>query len=144
MKFAPDVIAGDALSTAASGMAAQRVRMNVLANNLANVRTTRDARGRFAPYLRKEVLFRAARINPNKPDEQGVLVHGIEPGRRPYVLIHEPGHPESDASGYRKVPAVSVPREMATMIEASRAYEANLSAMKLAGGALDRTTTILG
>lgn len=137
------IIEADSLQTSASGMAAQRIRMNVLANNLANIQTTRDAAGNFAPFLRKEVLFKTAKIDPNKPDDQGVLLDRIVPSRVPFQLRHDPEHPEADERGYRRVPNVSVPREMVNMIEASRAYEANLAAMTIAGSAKKKDVDIL-
>ncbi len=139
----PHIVEADPVSTAASGLFAQRTRMNVLANNLANVNTTRDEQGNFAPYLRKEVLFKTAAINPDKPDEQGVDVHSILPSRMPLRRIYEPDHPEADAMGYRLEPGVKVTQEMTNFIEASRAYESNLNSMKISADALGRTIGIL-
>jgi flagellar basal-body rod protein FlgC len=137
------LVEADVASVAASGMHSQRVRMNAIANNIANIHTTRGPDGDFAPFLRKEVLFQTKEINPEKWDEQGVDVHSILPGNAPLREIYDPTHPEADASGKRKVPRVTLPLEMANMIEASRAYEANLKAMKVGGGALKKTTSIL-
>lgn len=139
----PHILEADALSTAASGMAAQRTRMTVLANNLANMNTTRNEKGEFAPYLRKEVLFKPAEINKDKPDEQGVLVHQIIENEKALRRIFAPGHPEADAKGYRLEPKIGIAKEMVNFIEASRAYEANLNSMKLATGALKKTVEIL-
>lgn len=139
----PNLVEADIVSTAASGMHSQRVRMNAIANNIANLNTTRGPDGEFAPFLRKEVLFKTREINPDKPDEQGVDVHSILPGNDPLREIYDPTHPESDSRGMRKVPRMPLPLEMANMIEAARAYEANLKAMKVGGGALKKTTSIL-
>ena len=139
----PHIVEADPVSTAASGLFAQRTRMNVLANNIANVNTTRDEKGNFAPYLRKEILFKTAEINPDKPDEQGVLVHQILPSNMPLRRVYEPEHPEADEKGYRFEPSVKVTQEMANFIEASRAYEANLNAMKIASESMGQTIGIL-
>jgi len=137
------LVEADVSSTAASGMYSQRVRMNAIANNIANLHTTRGPKGEFAPFLRKEVLFKTRPINPDKLDEQGVDVHAILPGNNPLRDVYDPTHPEADERGMHKVPAVSLPLEMANMIEASRAYEANLSAMKVGGDAIKKTASIL-
>ncbi|MBF0246109.1 MAG: flagellar basal body rod protein FlgC [Planctomycetes bacterium] len=139
----PNIVPQDPLSTAASGMSAQRIRMNMLANNLANINTTRDAAGNFKTYLRKEVLLRTVAIDPGKPDEQRVAVHAIVNSKNSTRKIFEPEHPDADQFGYRLAPAVSIPLEMARMIEATRAYEANLNALYVSRGALERTTDIL-
>jgi flagellar basal-body rod protein FlgC len=139
----PYLVKSDAVSTAFSGMNAQRVRMNAIASNMANVHTTRRADGSFLPYLRKEVLFKTADIKESSPDEQGVLVDQILDAQSPLRQIYDPLHPEADAKGYRMEPQVSIAKEMVSMIEASRAYEANLSGMKTASRALKQTTDIL-
>jgi flagellar basal-body rod protein FlgC len=117
--------------------------MNAIANNIANLHTTRGPDGDFAPFLRKEVLFRTREVNPEKWDEQGVDVHSILPSNSPLREMYDPTHPEADEKGMRKVPRVPLSLEMANMIEAARAYEANLKAMKVGGGAMKKTTSIL-
>lgn len=139
----PHILEGDALSTAASGLAAQRTRMTVLANNIANLNTTRNDKGQFAPYLRKEVLFKTAEVNPDMPDEQGVLVDKILESKAPLRRIYDPEHPDADKTGYRFEPNVKITSEMTNFIEASRAYEANLNSMKVASSALKETHNIL-
>jgi flagellar basal-body rod protein FlgC len=143
MPLPPNLVEADAVSTAFSGMHAQRIRMNAIANNLANTHTTRAADGSFAPFLRKEVIFRTQELNPNKPYEQGVEVQSILESQQPLRRIHDPDHPEADATGYRFEPNISVPIEMVSMIEASRAYEANLRSMKVASNSLRLTDSIL-
>ena len=143
MPLPPNLVEADTVSTSFSGMHAQRIRMNVLANNVANVNTTRAADGSFAPYLRKEVIFRTQDIKPGQPYEQAVGVFGILESRQPLRRIHDPEHPEADAKGYRFEPNISLPLEMASVIEASRAYEANLKTMKIASNSLRLTDSIL-
>lgn len=139
----PYLVEADPISTAASAMAAQRVRMNTIANNMANIKTTRNDKGEFQPYLRKEVLLKTAKIKPSMPDEQGVEVHKIIESKTPLKRIYDPEHPEANGKGYRFEPNVSIPKEMINMIEATRLYEANLRGMKAAGSALKKTTSIL-
>lgn len=124
-------------------MHAQRVRMNVIANNLANIKTTRNDKGEFAPFLKKEVLFRTQPIDPNRPTEQGVAVHQIAHSNVPTRKIYDPGHPESDERGWREEPGVKIAQEMASMIEASRAYEANMKSMRTLRDAIFKSTKIL-
>ena len=143
MPLPPNLVEADTISTAFSGMHAQRIRMNVLANNVANANTTRAADGSFKPYLRKEVIFRTQNIKPSQPDEQGVDVFGILESRQPLRRLYDPEHPEADAKGYRFEPNISLPLEMASVIEASRAYEANLKTMKIASNSLRLTDSIL-
>ena len=144
MSFLPPyLVRTDDLSTAASGLAAQRVRLNTIANNLANVNTTRDQNGDFSVYMKKEVLFRSREPNKNTPDEQGVEVFDIVESQAPLRRIFEPGHPDSNEQGFRFEPNVSISREMVSMIEATRAYDANLKSMKVRSGALAKTNSIL-
>lgn len=138
-----DLLEADAVSTAYSGMSAQRARMNAIANNLANINTLSTESHEFLPYLKKEVLFKTLEPRPSAPDEQGVEVHAITPNRIPFKDIYDPQHPNADERGYYKAPNISTAREMVNMIEASRAYEANLRSMKVAGGALTKTVSIL-
>lgn len=139
----PYLVEADTVSTAFSGMRAQRIRMNAIANNIANVHTTRSANGEFAPFLRKEVVFKTLGIKPNLPYNQGVEVQKIVEAPNPLEQVYEPEHPESDDKGYRLLPNVKIPLEMANMIEASRAYEANLRAMKVSGRAFKQDVDIL-
>jgi flagellar basal-body rod protein FlgC len=139
----PYLVEADTVTTAYSGMRAQRIRMNAIANNIANVHTTRGPNGEFAPFLRKEVVFKTLGIKPSAPYNQGVEVQSILDAPHALQRIYEPEHPESNEKGYRFVPNVKVPLEMANMIEASRAYEANLRAMKVAGRALKQDVDIL-
>jgi flagellar basal-body rod protein FlgC len=139
----PHLVEADTVSTAYSGMRAQRIRMNTIANNIANMHTTRGPNGEFAPFLRKEVLFKALDINPKKPYNQGVEIQEVLDAPNGLRRMYDPAHPEADETGYRMTPNVKLPLEMANMIEASRAYEANLRAMKVSGRALKQDVDIL-
>jgi len=113
----------------ASGIFAQRVRMDVIANNVANAESTRTPGG--GPYRRQTVTFRALYedVTGNRPVPAGVKVEGVTEDPTDYRVVYDPGHPDADASGYVKMPNVNVVEEMVDMISATRAYEANVTAL---------------
>jgi flagellar basal-body rod protein FlgC len=129
----------DALHTSASGLTAQRLRMNLISANLANVNTTRTPEG--GPYRRKEVVFAA---RPKASSFREVLkarqhqapcevqADKIIEDRRPPVVKYAPHHPDADEKGYVALPHVNVMEEMVNMISATRSYEANVTAVRAA------------
>ncbi len=125
-----------ALRIGASGLAAQRVRMNVVASNLANANTTRTPEG--GPYRRKDVLLSAMVVPHGFEDEltarmddqlREVTVVGVESDGSAPRMVYDPGHPDADPNGYVAMPNVDVVSEMVDMITASRTYEANATAI---------------
>ncbi|KJS30361.1 MAG: flagellar basal body rod protein FlgC [Desulfatitalea sp. BRH_c12] len=127
----------DALQTSATGLSAQRLRMNLISSNLANINTTRTAEG--GPYKRKDAVFTAnpqssgfndALARQMDPQRIEVLVTEIRNDERPPVLKFDPGHPDADGDGFVALPNVNVVEEMVNMISASRSYEANVTAIK--------------
>lgn len=127
----------DALNTSASGLSAQRLRMNLISDNLANANTTRTAAG--GPFRRKEPVFEARAIDGSfrhaldravSGDMTSVKVAEIVPDNRPPIYKYDPGHPDADAKGYVAMPNIQVIEEMVNMMSASRSYEANVSAIK--------------
>ena len=116
----------------ASGLAAERLRMEVIANNIANAHTTRDVDG--GPFRRKEVVFAAAFQQATSLADGnrlgGVHVVGIQPDSTELPRIYRPGHPDADAEGFVTMPNVRVPNEMVDLITASRGYEANLRVLR--------------
>jgi flagellar basal-body rod protein FlgC len=122
-----------ALEVAASGLSAERVRMNTVASNLANARTTRTDAG--GPYKRLDPVFEAVGLDHSRGvlATQGgvslVRVARIEQDRRPGMLVYEPGHPDANAQGYVEYPNVNAVEEMVNMITASRAYEAGITSI---------------
>ncbi len=130
----------DALNICASGMTAQRVRMDTIAQNIANVNTTRDENGNI--FRRKTVLFQTktqdsfsrmlAMSQQNNASDligNGVRVTAIvEDHVTPLRKVYEPGHPDADADGYVTQPNINTVTEMTNLIDASRAYEANITA----------------
>lgn len=123
---------------AASGMTAERLRLDVIANNLANVNSTRTAEG--GPYRRQQVVFAAREAGPqrrvggrpqNRPG-MGVRVVGIVRDTTPFKRVWDPHHPDADEEGYVLLPNVDVVTEMVDMISATRAYEANVAVLQAA------------
>lgn len=123
-----------ALEVAASGLSAERTRMNTIASNLANARTTRTAEG--GPYKRLDPVFQATPIGGDAmggANESGVSlvkVQRIQQDTRDPQLVYEPGHPDADGKGYVRYPNINVVEEMVNMITASRAYEAGITSVE--------------
>ncbi|NSW89890.1 MAG: flagellar basal body rod protein FlgC [Firmicutes bacterium] len=130
----------EALDAAASGLSAQRLRMDVIAQNIANINTTRTERG--IPYRRKVVVFEERQNN--KPFSQfltesskkkylgianGVRVARIIEDPSPFKRVYDPGHPDANEEGYVEMPNIDIVTEMINMISASRAYEANVASI---------------
>lgn len=126
------------LGISASGLSAQRARMDAIANNIANANTTRTPEG--GPYRRQRVLVREAR-DPATGEPLGVRVVGMARDQTPPRRVYDPGHPDADESGYVELPNVNVIAEMIDMLSATRAYEANATAIdaakEMANRALD-------
>ena len=144
----------DAINTAASGLSAERLRMDVTAENLANAQTTRGADGR--PYQRKVVALQAegggagfgatlsgAMNRGSGSGSGGVRVAGITTDSTPNRLVYDPGHPDADARGYVSMPNVQPVTEMVDLISASRGYEANVTVMQTAKQMFSKTLDIL-
>ena len=127
-----------------SGLVAQRQRMNTIAGNIANVHTTRDADGNLSPFQRRLVTFEADTADSGS-DTTGVGVnYRVEidtetPARR----VHEPGHPDADADGYVNLPNINMITEFVNAMEASRAYEANVTAIEVTKQMAEVTLQIL-
>lgn len=120
---------------AGSGMSAQRFRMDTIAENIANVNTTRTDDG--TPYRRKVVSFHEKLTSPTFTDAMkkatefrgdGVKVVGVYEDTSDYIMEYDPEHPDADENGYVSYPNVNTVTEMTNLIDASRAYEANVTA----------------
>jgi flagellar basal-body rod protein FlgC len=114
-----------AMDISASGMRAQRTRMNIISSNIANAHTTRTAEG--GPYQRKDVVFRE---NTFEQHLSSVEVEGIVKDAREGNRIYDPDNPDADENGYVTMPNVNIMEEMVNMIGATRAFEANTTAVK--------------
>lgn len=117
---------------AASGLSAQRSRLNVTASNLANAETTKTENG--GPYLRRQVTFTAGRTEFASALDgavQRVNVTAVtEDTTSPTRMVFDPGHPDARPDGYVEMPNVNVVEEMTEMITASRSYEANATSFE--------------
>lgn len=120
------------LGVSASALSAQRTRLNVIAENIANANTTRAEGG--GPYRRRVVTLESeapkfSALMPGEPQLRGVKIGGIEQMQETRKM-HMPGHPDADADGMVEMPNVNPVMEMADMMMATRAYEANVSAIQ--------------
>lgn len=143
----------DAIDVTGSGLSAERLRMDVTSENLANAQTTRGADGQ--PYRRKEVVLQeagggssfgsvlAGAIGNASSPARGVQVAGIVADGTPLKRIYDPGHPDADKNGYVTMPNVNTVTEMTDLISASRAYEADVTAMQTAKQMFTKTLDIL-
>ena len=131
----------DVLDMGASGLQAQRTRMDTIAGNIVNANTTRNAQGQPIPYRRRFVLF--APGQPGNQEKPGVRVQQIMIDQSPFQKRHEPGHPDADAEGYVKYPNIDLAMEYVNALEASRAYEANVTMMEVSKAMLNASLRLI-
>jgi flagellar basal-body rod protein FlgC len=140
---------------AASGMHAQRIKMDTISSNIANINTTRNSKGEKEVYHRKDVNFKEMAVekgysfpsssasvlfdapseprliegsmNSNGNTISGVMVDSVTDTANPTRIIYDPSHPDADKDGYVELPNVNIVEEMVNMVNASRAYEANIT-----------------
>ena len=155
---------------AASGMHAQRIKMDTISSNIANVNTTRNANGEKEVYHKKQVNFKEMIMEkgygfpkgnvgvefdpPSEPYlvggvsmggnsiSKGVMVDSVVETENPTRIIYDPSHPDADAEGYVEVPNVNIVEEMVNMVNASRAYEANISVAQTTKSMISAATQI--
>ena len=121
-----------AISASASGLDAQRARMEVAVSNLANADSTRTANGE--PYRRREIVLEAIPANGEVSGDvqaSGVRVSAVLEDQSDFRRRYDPSHVDADANGFVATPNVDVPEEMVDMLGAARAYQANLTAIGL-------------
>lgn len=123
------------LNISGSGLTAQKLRMDVISQNIANAEVTRTENG--TPYRRKMVVlssisgggsFRDALDKATNVKTSGVQVRSVVEDQAPLVPVYNPSHPDADEEGYIMLPNVNTAQEMIDMLGASRAYEANITA----------------
>jgi len=126
----------DSININATGLTAQKTRIDIISKNMTNAETTRGTGG--MPYRRQMAVFQEKKSNPfeyylsqktNKFNGEGVKITKIIEDTTPFKLVYEPGHPDADEDGYVKMPNVEMVKEMVDLIDAQRAYEANITAM---------------
>lgn len=119
----------------ASGLSAQRQRMDAIASNLANIETTRTPEG--GPYKRKDVIFTALPLENFATTLKDALadkvrkveVTDVVEDQSPPMMVHNPNHPDADAEGYVAMPNINLMEEMVNLINATRSFEANIQAV---------------
>jgi flagellar basal-body rod protein FlgC len=118
------------IQNTSAALSAERTRMDVISENIANAQTTRGIDGK--PYQRKVVVFETALQQAMDGGAPTATLSGtrIQKDNRPPQLVYEPGHPDADARGMVAMPNVNIHEEMADLISASRTFEANLSVVK--------------
>jgi flagellar basal-body rod protein FlgC len=144
----------DALDVAGSGLSAERLRMDVTAENLANAQTTKGANGQ--PYKRKEVVLQevgssgfgaalagAMGAGAKTASAGGVQVAGIVEDSTPGKKVYDPSNPDANAQGYVTMPNIEPVTEMVDLISASRSYEADVTAMQTAKQMFTKTLELL-
>jgi flagellar basal-body rod protein FlgC len=148
----------DAISIAGSGLTAERIRMDVTAENLANADTTKAANGK--PYQRQEVVLAQAasgagssfsgalsgalaQAQPSGGAPGGVQVSEIVSDQTPDRQVYDPSNPEADAHGYVKMPNVSTVTEMTDLISEQQSYQSDVTAMQTAKSMFTSTLGIL-
>jgi flagellar basal-body rod protein FlgC len=141
------------MEISASALTAQRLRLNVTAENLANAQTTQTADG--TPYRRKEVTLQAvpnggfgAQLSKAMGGGSGVAPGGVQAteiteDETDGKLVYDPGHPDANEQGYVRMPNVDTVTEMVDLIDAQRAYEANVTAMSASKQMFAKTLEIL-
>ena len=136
----------------ASGMSAERLRLDVISENIANANTTRTKEG--GPYVRKNVIFTEKVSTADSFGEvlnrtisgigNGVKVTAITKDTDTDMnLVYEPSHPDADENGYVLYPNVNIVTEMSDLIDASRAFEANTTAFEASKNVASRGLSIL-
>lgn len=134
-----------ALDINASGLTAQRRRVEVASSNLANSQTTRTLEG--GAYRRKDVIFQTAPFGASlgaaiEGGTEGVEVSGIVDDPSPFDRRYEPGHPDADAEGYVSYPNINPMEEMANLMSAARSYDANIASISIVKAMINRTLEI--
>lgn len=131
---------GESFNISASALTAQRLRMDVIASNIANANSTRDhqVNGEWVPYRRKVVVmepienttsFKQMLDDQIASIDKGVKVSQIIEDEQPFKQVYDPTHPDADANGFVQMPNVDILKEMVDMISATRAYEANVTTL---------------
>jgi flagellar basal-body rod protein FlgC len=134
------------INSSSAALNAERIRLEIIAQNIANANTTRGVDG--LPYQRQQVVFESVLslkqglASPAGTEPQTVQVARIQKDNRPPRLVYNPGHPDADAQGMVAAPDINVYEEMADLLTATRAYEANLAVVKNARAMAQQTLNI--
>lgn len=130
------------LDVSTSALVAQRTRMDAIASNIANKDTIYDAQGNYSPFRRRIAMF--SQGDPTSGSKNGVHVKEITLDDAPFRMKHDPTHPNADSDGNIYLPNIDTSVEMINAIEASRAYEANITATDATKQMLQASLRLLG
>lgn len=131
----------DTLDISSSALSAQRTRLDTIAANIANLNTTRDAAGKPNPYRRRFAVF--APGQPDNPSAPGVHVGQIALDPSSFRKAYEPNHPDADKEGNVYYPNIDLSVEYVNALEASRAYEANVTTMEVTKSMMNATLRLI-
>lgn len=132
-----------ALDVSTSALVAQRARLNAISSNIANMSTTRNERGEPEPYQPRYVVFQTDMELSTPGGGAGVKIGSVEYSTEPPEMKYEPGHPDADAHGFVRYPAVDMTMEFVDALEATRSYEANIGVIEVSKNLSEQTLRII-
>jgi len=134
----------DTLDISASGLQAQRTRMDTIAANIANINTTHSVDGKVGPYRRRFAVFNSGLASRGEGAQRaGVHVSRIQQDPSPFQPRHQPGHQDADARGMVLYPNIDLSTEYVNALECSRAYEANITTMEVTKAMMNASLRLL-
>ena len=131
------------LDVSTSGLVAQRTRLNAISSNIANMSTTRNEAGQPEPYQPRFVTFQTDSNISTPGGGTGVKVGSVQQSNEPPKMKHDPGHPDADAQGFVRYPAIDMTTEFVDALEATRAYEANVGVIEVTKNMSDQALRII-
>jgi flagellar basal-body rod protein FlgC len=131
------------MDVSTSGLVAQRTRLNAISSNIANMSTTRNEYGEPVPYQPRFVTFETDTKVSTPGGGAGVRVASVGTSDAPPKMKYEPGHPDADARGFVRYPAVDMTTEFVDALEATRAYEANIGVIEITKNMSDQALRII-
>ncbi len=132
-----------ALDVSTSALVAQRIRLNAISSNLANMSTTRNERGEPEAYQPRFVVFQTDHDLTTSGGGKGVKVRSVEFDTSPPRMKFQPGHPDANPQGYVAYPNIDLTTEFVDALEATRAYEANIGVIEVTNNLGQQTLRIL-
>jgi flagellar basal-body rod protein FlgC len=131
------------LDVSTSGLVAQRTRLNAISSNIANMSTTRNEQGQPEPYQPRFVTFQTDNNISTPGGGAGVKIGSVQHSNEPPKMKYEPGHPDADAQGFVRYPAVDMTTQFVDALEATRAYEANIGVIEVTKNMSDQALRII-
>lgn len=132
------------LDVSTSALVAQRLRMDTIAGNIANINTTRDEKGNISPFQRRFVAFMAEQARRGSEGRGTGVEFSVQVDKKtPPRKVVQPGHPDADANGVVQYPGIDLTQEFVNALEASRAYEANVATIDITKGMYNQALKIL-